>query len=227
MDNQVTFCKNCGREMIKGAAFCTYCGAKVEEEAPTPSYEQFYAYPQGETTAQSYAQSPYAPPTPPRKRSKAWVWIIIAISAAIITGLIIWGVVGFFNPDSDLTPVSEPASGTILSGSSGYGSEITIVATETESVVIKLKDTNGNEVLSFYVRAGDTVTINVPDEYMYVYFATGKTWYGEEEMFGQRTKYYMEEDLTNFYYYTWEYQMGSLFLTDLNIVKIEKEEFFE
>ena len=227
MDNQVTFCKNCGREMLKGAAFCTYCGAKVEEEAPTPSYEQFYAYPQGDNTAPSYAKPSYTPPTPPRKRSKAWLWVIIAISAAIITGLIIWGAVALLNPDPDLTPVAEPASGTILSGSKGYGSEITIVATETESVVVSLKTSSGKEVVTFYVRAGDTVTIDVPEQKMYVYFATGKTWYGEEEMFGKRTKYYKEESITNFAYYTWEYQMGSFLFTDLDIVEIDKEEFLD
>lgn len=103
---------------------------------------------------------------------------------------------------------SEPASGTILSGTEYYyGSNITISASGGESCVVKLKNANGITRLSFYVRAGDTVTIGVPDEYLYVYFASGDTWYGTERLFGNDTSYSMDDELVDFTKYSWKYTL--------------------
>ena len=52
--------------------------------------------------------------------------------------------------------------------------------------------------MSFYVRAGDVVTIGVPAEYLYVYFASGDTWYGSTHLFGEQTSYSMDDEICDF-----------------------------
>ena len=112
------------------------------------------------------------------------------------------------NSKPQLTPVTEPRTGAILSGSEYYnGSELTIHASSGHSYVVKLKDASGVTLLSFYVRAGDTVTVNVPSAYLYVYFASGDIWYGTEHLFGDDTSYSMDDDIQNFIDYTWEYTL--------------------
>ena len=109
---------------------------------------------------------------------------------------------------TQLTPVAEPKSGAILTGSSYYNeSEITIRASGGNSCVVKLKNNKGVTRLSFYVRAGDTVTVNVPREYLYVYFASGDTWYGPEHLFGDETSYSMDDEIQNFIDYTLTYTL--------------------
>ena len=108
-------------------------------------------------------------------------------------------------------PVSEPASGTVLSGYAPKdGSQITVTLAPTASCVVMLKDTSGRTLLSFFVRSGDTVTVDVPAEMMYVHFAAGKTWYGEEELFGKDTVYTKDDELTDFVQYSWEYEFDPL-----------------
>lgn len=101
-----------------------------------------------------------------------------------------------------------PRSGDILSGSEYFDeSELTITADSTSSCVVKLKTSDGVERLSFYVRAGDTVTVGVPAEFLYVYFASGDTWYGKNLLFGDETYYSMDDDVLDFTQYTWEYTL--------------------
>jgi hypothetical protein len=107
-----------------------------------------------------------------------------------------------------LAPVTEPKSGAILVGSEAYNeSELTIAASGGQSCVVKLKTSSGVTRLSFYVRAGDTVTVGVPNEYLYVYFASGDTWYGEKNLFGEDTSYSMDDEICDFANYTWEYTL--------------------
>lgn len=107
--------------------------------------------------------------------------------------------------------VAEPLSGTVLSGYAPKdGSQITISLENTGACVVMLKDTSDRTLLSFYVRAGETVTVDVPAEMMYVHFAGGKNWYGEELLFGEDTVYNKDPELTDFTQYSWEYELDSL-----------------
>lgn len=118
--------------------------------------------------------------------------------------------------------VSEPASGTVLSGYAPKdGSQITVSLAPTASCVVMLKDTSGRTLLSFFVRSGDTVTVDVPAEMMYVHFAAGKTWYGEEKLFGKDTVYTKDDELTDFVQYSWEYEFDPLSVG--NFVRPESE----
>lgn len=106
--------------------------------------------------------------------------------------------------------IEKPKSGTILSGkeaTSAGRSEITVTADGDANYVVSLKSSNGTERVTFFVRAGETVTVGVPAEILYVYFARGKLWYGYGEglMFGKDTVYSKDDKPLNFYKYTWEF----------------------
>jgi hypothetical protein len=126
-------------------------------------------------------------------------------------------------------PVSMPSSGTVLSGQEYHNeSEITVKASYGDSYVVSLKYTNGKEAITFFVRSGETITIGVPSAYLYVYFASGDTWYGYGEglMFGENTVYSKDDDPLDFTQYTWEYTLYQV--TNGNFVETpsNQDEFF-
>ena len=162
-------------------------------------------------------------------RNSSKNWIIAIIGATIVCVAISIGYMLIFdnpNADSHLTPVSEPASGTILSGSEVYnGSEITIHAASEESCVVKLKTSSGTEVMSFFVRAGDTVTVRVPRENLYVYFASGDTWYGNDNLFGSKTYYSMDDEIRDFTKHSWEYTRYKVSNGNFSETPIDEDKF--
>ena len=88
-----------------------------------------------------------------------------------------------------------------------------------------MKTRSGVTRLSFYVRAGDTVTVGVPSEYLYVYFATGDTWYGETNLFGKNTSYSMDDNICNFTQYTWKYTLYPVSSGNFEQTPIDEDEF--
>lgn len=152
-----------------------------------------------------------------RVAHRSLVYIVLALLlAAMLSGCAAFG--------GSLQEVSEPASGTILSGYAPKdASQITVTLADTGSSVVMLKDTSGRTLLSFYVRAGDTVTVDVPAEWMYVHFASGTTWYGEEHLFGNKTVYRQDKELTDFTQYSWEYELDPLSSGDLEYEDTDDE----
>ena len=68
----------------------------------------------------------------------------------------------------EMEPMLLPETGEVFIGSELYkGSELKITSSTTDSCYIKLKGTSGNDVFSFFVRAGDTITVPVPRGYYY------------------------------------------------------------
>ena len=128
--------------------------------------------------------------------------------------------------DSNLTPVAEPESGAILFGEEVIdGSKITICAASSNACVVKLKDLSDSDCMSFYVRAGDTVTVDVPREYLYVYFASGNIWYGEKDLFGSATSYQKDDAIKDFISYAWEFKLYPVSDGNLTLKKIDKDNF--
>ena len=126
----------------------------------------------------------------------------------------------------ELTPKSEPVSGAILYGNECYdGSEITVTASSGESYLVKLKTPSGITRLGFYVRAGETVTVGVPAENMYVYFASGDAWYGISDLFGENTSYSMDDEALDFTEYTWEYTLYPVSNGNFSETPIDASEF--
>lgn len=135
---------------------------------------------------------------------------------------------GFESSFSLTTTPSRPASGTILEGYFYNESEITVTADSYEDYVVSLKDVYGNTYVSFYVRAGDTVTVGVPWEYLYVYFASGEEWYGYGKglMFSPSTRYSKDDELRNFVDHTWEYTLYPVTNGNFSETPSSAEEFF-
>ena len=88
-----------------------------------------------------------------------------------------------------------------------------------------MKSKSGENCLSFYVRAGDTVTVNVPDKYLFVYFASGTTWYGEDHLFGNGTNYYMDDEMIDFVSHSCEYVLRPVNDGNFEETPIDSDEF--
>lgn len=128
-----------------------------------------------------------------------------------------------------LKPISLPTSGTILAGKEYSGSEITVTADWGSSYVVSLKSITGALRLAFFVRSGETVTVGVPDEYLYVYFASGDNWYGYSKgfMFGEDTVYSKDDTALDFKNYTWEYTLKPVYDGNFTEDPSNENEFFE
>ena len=127
-----------------------------------------------------------------------------------------------------LKPIAKPKTGAILSGREYDESEITIHADSSYDYVVSLKDMRGHEYVSFYVRAGSTVTVGVPANYLYVYFASGKDWYGygKGRMFGIDTVYSKDDECLDFTEYTWEYTLYPVTNGNFSETPSSEDEFF-
>ena len=124
-------------------------------------------------------------------------------------------------------PQSRPESGTIsinTVSAEEKTSEITVHASRQDCVV-KLKTSSGKTVLSFFVRANDTVTIGVPARVLYVYFAQGDTWYGWSSYFGESTVYSKDSSPTDFSNYTIEYTLYRVSNGNLSLTPVDEDDF--
>lgn len=128
--------------------------------------------------------------------------------------------------ETGLTVRGYPESGEILEGNEVYyGSELTIKAETDQCCVVKLKDANGRTKLSFFVRKGDTVTITVPHETLYVYFAYGNVWFGYEYLFGETTQYAKDDESLDFRTYSCEYTLTPVINGNFQKTPINANEF--
>lgn len=124
-------------------------------------------------------------------------------------------------------PQSRPTSGTIsinTVSTEEIASEIT-VHTSSQDCVVKLKTSSGKTVLSFFVRANDTVTIGVPARVLYAYFAQGDTWYGWSSYFGESTVYSKDSSPTDFSNYTIEYTLYRVSNGNLSLTPVDEDDF--
>lgn len=157
-------------------------------------------------------------------------FIGIAIFLSFILTLAIFDAI----TDSDQEPSFQmpteprPESGEVLDGFSYGDSKITVTASSTEDYVITLKTASGIDMVAFYVRAGDTVTRRVPEGKYYVYFASGKEWYGYGQglMFGPNTSFSKDDDLRDFGQYTWTYTLKPVTDGNFSETPIDESEFF-
>lgn len=203
------------------------------ESIETPSCARQPQPPAQTTSTYTMPRTPtpqHSSPRPtPTKKASAFPWgkLIVGIGIFImILVAIVNGMQEESDVDADLTPVTEPRSGTVLSGREVYdGSEITIHAASGHSCVVKLKTRSGTERISFYVRAGDTVTVGVPAEPLYVYFASGDTWYGKTDLFGSRTSYSMDDEIFDFTRYTCEYTLYPVSNGNFSETPIDADDF--
>ena len=88
-----------------------------------------------------------------------------------------------------------PSNGHIFSGSSSGSSEIKVTASSSESVWVKVYTSSGKLQVSFFVRKGQSASVEVPSGTYAVHFACGTTWYGTTDKFGKNTSYGQDKSL--------------------------------
>lgn len=149
-----------------------------------------------------------------KKSKKPIIFIIVAIIAIALAAVLFSQPVNTPPPPasnnsvSTLTPVWEPVSGSVLeSNRVQCDSSLTVSASSGNACVVRVKYPTGNTVLSFYVRAGETATVDVPARPLQVFFASGDTWYGFDNLFGPETQYSKDDDVLDFGEYTYEYTL--------------------
>ena len=107
-----------------------------------------------------------------------------------------------------MDPMALPENGAIISGERlTWGCTLTIHSSTQKHCYVKMKDASKTEVLSFFVRAGHTAEIYVPSGHYYVYFSYGDDWFGPQYVFGPKTSYGMDDELTDYTQYCWEYTL--------------------
>lgn len=159
-----------------------------------------------------------------KEKNKKIAVIICVVVALVLTAYAIGKESG-----STLKPVTKPYSGAIISGAEYHNeSEITVTADSSNDYVVSLKDSRGTEYVSFYVRAGDTVTVGVPQKWLYVYFASGDEWYGYGKglMFGKNTVYSKDDEPQDFSKYTWKYTLHPVTGGNFSETPSDEDEFF-
>lgn len=94
-----------------------------------------------------------------------------------------------------------PYSGTISTGYSNGVAPFTI-RTKTDGVhfYVKLTMASSGQVVGIYfIRAGESVDLQVPLGNYELKYASGKNWYGENFLFGPNTGYHKADTQFNFY----------------------------
>ncbi len=127
-----------------------------------------------------------------------------------------------------LKPIDRPESGEILFGKEYDEAQLKVLAATGCDYVVSLKDMLGQQYISFYVRAGDTVTVGVPANFLYVYFASGNEWfgYGQGLMFGEDTYYTKDDEVLDFTEYNWEYSLEPVYDGNFSETPSNENEFF-
>lgn len=103
--------------------------------------------------------------------------------------------------DTALIPLPLPVMWAILQ-SSGEIREapLSVITTGNRHYLIKVKDLGTlRDVVVFFVRGGETAELEVSTGTYLIYYATGETWYGTEQLFGPETRYYKADDIFPFY----------------------------
>lgn len=129
---------------------------------------------------------------------------------------------------NEMLPMTNPVNGQVfIDRYKGLkkDSSITINSSTTQAHYIKLKDSSGNDILSFYVAAGGHVTVSAPTGSYYVYFASGEKWYGPKYLFGEETQYSKDSTIQDLDKYTITYTLYPVVNGNFKETHIDASEF--
>lgn len=65
---------------------------------------------------------------------------------------------------------------------------------------VKIVSAYNKEVVSYFIRGGETLDVKLPIGSYVVKYAYGDTWYGREHLFGENTRYSQADEVLDFYY---------------------------
>ena len=225
-------CKKCGVEYPDDSVFCPYCGDKINRiDRHTIQSTQFGYVP----NMFSKHQKPEAASNEVIEKDGPDKLKRFCIAACIVLAALAVVVICVVNSDSnsyskvtdnqaeELTYVAEPTSGAVIFGQ--HGDSYIQVKTSSQACLVKLKDIYGNDKMAFYVRANETAKVAVPTEYMYVYFASGDTWYGYDKLFGENTYYSKDDTGIDFSQYMMEYTLYPVTNGNFRETPINESEF--
>ena len=107
-------------------------------------------------------------------------------------------------------------------------------ASPTAPVAMLLKQRWDNEHLVMYVRAQQTVKVNVKDGLYKLKYATGERWYSDKELFGSKTAYSKANTTISFettysgsfvYYDSQEVTLYKVFNGNMSTSSISEDDF--
>lgn len=109
-------------------------------------------------------------------------------------------------PKPTPTPQAMPSSGKVFyCSTTDKPSSFKVTNNGSSNYYMKfVKAGTDTTVITFFVRANSTVTIDMPAGNLELRYAYGSTWYGESKLFGENTLYAKDEEPYDFSRYTWE-----------------------
>ncbi|GEM_PF-2860719 len=133
-------------------------------------------------------------------------WCYFAILASIFIGVILLndndekGSAAAQPPKSYQAPqLPLPATGYSATAIPAGVAPLTVRASAGTNYYVKLEDIQTRrEVASFFIRAGETLNVNVPAGRYEMKYATGPNWYGPKYLFGPQTAYSKAEAVFDF-----------------------------
>lgn len=135
------------------------------------------------------------------------------------------------NPDAGLSAVPIHNEEIIIEPDEEGLAPLTIETRGTEKYYVHLKPLGyeGSE-MSFYVIGGQTAEVLVPLGYYELYYATGVTWYGLENLFGSKTERFKCDDTFDFYeedgyYQGWTITLYKVSNGNMSTQEVSAEDF--
>jgi hypothetical protein len=96
--------------------------------------------------------------------------------------------------NSGLQALPFPDTGVLFSGSdSSAFAPLRVNAAEGDPTYVKVYSTGGELVKTVFIKSSDSITFYLPKGSYILKYATGSSWYGEEEMFGENGIYQKAE----------------------------------
>lgn len=132
-------------------------------------------------------------------------------------------------PVATQSPLPRPANSTVFyCSTTERPSQFTVTNSSSSNYYIKFVTAGTDtKVITFFVRAHCTATIDMPVGFLELRYACGSDWYGEQKLFGTNTRYAKDEEYYDFYNYNWEISFSSTSSTgeNVNVEHISADEF--
>jgi hypothetical protein len=134
--------------------------------------------------------------------------------------------------ETTLVEIAYPSNGYVFHGNSDACiCPLEIVTQGEDAYYIKLiTDASGDDVLAFFVQPGQNIEVAVPLGTYQIKYACGTTWYGESELFGPDTAYYLADDVFEFtededYVYGYTLELYEQYGGNLNEIELNAASF--